>query len=280
VAVHAVSARTAVAGVIGRPIRHSRSPAIFNAAFAACGLDWVYLAFDVGEREVPDALVGMQALGIRGLSVTMPAKEAVARTVDRLDPDAAALGAVNCVSLENGVLVGHNTDGAGFVDAVRADLGLELRGTSVAVLGAGGAARAVIRAMAGAGADRVVVVGRTPARVDVATALAGSVAVAGTEADLGTVDVVVNATPVGMAGDTGLPFDPAVLRAGQVVVDLIYHPLETPLLVTAARRGARTANGLGMLVHQAGHQFRYFTGVEPPLAAMGAAALAGIADRG
>lgn len=283
-AAHPVSATTTLAAVIGRPIRHSRSPAIFNAAFAACDLDWAFLAFDVGEREVPDALAGMRALGIRGLSVTMPAKEAVAASVDRLDPDAAALGAVNCVSLEDGVLVGHNTDGAGFVDAVRDELGLDLAGTSVAVVGAGGAARAVIRAISGAGADRLVVVGRTPTRVEVAASLAGPVGVVGTEADLAGVDVIVNATPVGMAGgmagDTGVPFDPSVVQAGQVVVDLIYHPIETPLLAAAAARGARTANGLGMLVHQAGHQFRHYTGLEPPLAVMRDAVLAGLTSDG
>lgn len=279
-AAHPVSATTTLAAVIGRPIRHSRSPAIFNAAFAACDLDWAFLAFDVGAREVPDALAGMRALGIRGLSVTMPAKEAVAASVDRLDPDAAALGAVNCVSLEDGVLVGHNTDGAGFVDAVRDELGLDLAGASVAVVGAGGAARAVIRAISGAGADRLVVVGRTPTRVEVAASHAGPVGVVGTDADLASADIIVNATPVGMAGDTGVPFDPSVVQAGQVVVDLIYHPLETPLLAAAAAQGARTANGLGMLVHQAGHQFRHFTGLEPPLVAMRDAVLAGLAGDG
>ncbi|MFN0091368.1 MAG: shikimate dehydrogenase family protein, partial [Acidimicrobiales bacterium] len=138
-----LSGATRLAGVIGRPVRHSLSPAIHNAAFAALGLDWVYLAFEVGEGRADDALSAMAALGLGGLSVTMPHKTAVARSLRRLTPQAAALDAVNCVAWEGGELVGHNTDGGGLVDSLRADAGFDPAGARCALFGAGGAARAV-----------------------------------------------------------------------------------------------------------------------------------------
>lgn len=269
-----VTGRTRVAGVIGDPVRHSRSPALHNAAFAAAGLDWVYVAFEVGEGEVPSALAGMRSLGLAGLNVTMPHKQAVADAVDVLTPDAQALDAVNTVVPVEGRLVGHNTDGAGFLDSLVLDAGVEVAGRRCLVLGAGGAARAVVRALAGAGAAEVVVVNRTPAAGERAAALAGSIGRLGTELDVGDADLVVNATPLGMGARAGeLPCDPGRLRgAGQVVVDLVYDPLETAWLAAARTAGATTVDGLGMLVRQAAHAFTLWTGIEAPVEAMRAGA--------
>ena len=276
-----VSARTGVAAVIGSPVRHSLSPALHNAAFAAVGLDWVYLAFEVAPGGVPDALAGMRALGIHGLSVTMPHKADVARAVDRLDPAAADLGAVNCVTRRDGVLEGSNTDGPGFVDALVLDHGIDPSGRRCVVLGAGGAARAVVRSLAGAGAAEVVVVSRRAEPGRVAAALGGAVGRVGTEDAVAGADLVVNATPVGMGGvdPDALPCDVGALHAGQVVVDLIYQPLETAFVLAARERGATALGGLGMLVHQAAHQFRHWTGHDAPIAAMVAAARAELATR-
>jgi shikimate dehydrogenase len=276
------SARTAVAGVIGSPVRHSLSPALHNAAYRAAGLDWVYAAFEVAPGGAADALVGVRALGLRGLSVTMPHKADVAAAVDVLEPAAAELAAVNCVTNVGGRLEGSNTDGDGFVDSLRLDEGVDVAGRRCVVLGAGGAARAVVRALADAGAAAVVVVSRRPDPVVVAAELAGAVGAAGTLADVAGADLVVNATPVGMGpapDPAALPCDPALLGPGQVVVDLIYQPLETALVAAARERGATAVGGLGMLVHQAAHQFRRWTGLEPPLAAMRAAALDELAAR-
>jgi shikimate dehydrogenase len=267
----ALSGATDVAAVIGMPVRHSLSPALFNAAFAATDLDWAFVAFEVDEAAMPSALEGARALGIRGLSVTMPGKEIAARLVDELTPDAETLGAVNSIRLDHGRLIGHNTDGPGFVDALRLDSQVEPEGRRVVVVGAGGAARAVIRSLAAAGAAEVGVVGRTRERVERAVALAGSAGRAVTEDAIADADVVVNATPVGMAdrGDDGaIPFDPARLHPGQLVVDLVYHPLETALVRDARARGVEVVNGVGMLVHQAAHQFRSWTGIPAPIAAM------------
>jgi shikimate dehydrogenase len=259
---------TRVAAVIGDPVRHSQSPAIYNAAFAALGLDWVFVAFEVPDGQAVAALDGARRLGIDWLSVTMPHKTAVAHAVDRLSDDARALGAVNCVVRDGDALVGHNTDGPGFIRALHAELGVDPGGRACAVVGAGGAARAVVLALARASAASVLVVNRTPSRAEAAAELAGARGVVGTEADLASVDLVVNATPRGMAHDPGLPFDPDVLRTGQVVADLIYQPAETALLAAARARGLPVMNGLGMLVHQAAVQLEHATGAAPPVGVM------------
>jgi shikimate dehydrogenase len=284
---HEITGHTRAAGVIGLPVRHSLSPAIFNAAFAASGLDWAYLAFEVPEGAAGLAMGGMRALGLEGLSVTMPHKAAVIPGLDRLSPDAEALGAVNCVHREGGELVGHNTDGPGLVDALQVDEGLDLAGRSVTVVGAGGAARAVIRALAGAGVRSVVVVNRSAEPAERAASLAPGVARVGSPEEVGHTDLVVNATPLGMGVVVGtdgsgepLPLDPDRLAEGQIVVDLVYHPAVTPLLRAARERGLVAVNGLGMLIHQAAHAFRLWTNDEPPLEAMSAAALAGLLHRG
>ncbi len=277
---------TRSAGVIGLPVRHSLSPVIFNAAFAAAGLDWAYLAFEVPDGAAGLAMAGVRALGLEGVSVTMPHKAAVLPALDELTDDAEALGAVNCVTRRGTTLVGHNTDGSGFVDALRIDEGIDPTGRTFAVVGAGGAARAVIRSLAAAGATGVVVVNRSAGSAAQAAALAGAVGRVGTTADLGAADVVINATPIGMGvvvGQDGspepLPFDPELLQDGQLLIDLIYHPAVTPLLRVARERGIRTVNGLGMLIHQAAHAFRVWTSEEPPLEAMSAAAVGALLHR-
>lgn len=276
--------RTRLAAVIGDPVRHSLSPVIHNAGFRALGLDWAYVAFEVPGGSAPAALAAMRALGIEGLNVTMPHKADAAAAVDRCSPTASALGAVNTVVREGGALVGHNTDGEGFVASVRADAGLDPAGQRCLVLGAGGAARAVVRALAEAGAAEVVVAARRPGAAEVAARLAGAVGRTGTDADADRCALVVNATPVGMAGvgpaaggntsgvtgavPTDLPLAPDRLGPGQVVVDLVYEPLVTPLVATARARGALAANGVGMLIHQAALAFRLWTGEDAPIAAM------------
>lgn len=265
---------TKVAAVIGDPVRHSISPAIHNAAFRACGLDWVFVAFEVPEIEVASALDGVRALGIAGLSVTMPHKAAVAKLVDRLTDEAAMLGAVNCVFRDGDQLVGDNTDGDGFIRSLMADTGFDPCGATCAVIGAGGAGRAVVAALARAGATLVSVINRSADRAAAASHLAGSVGSVSPPDELGKFDLVVNATPVGMGrGSELLPVGADFLHGGQVVVDLIYDPRETHFLRLARERGAVTANGLGMLVGQAAVSFERWTGVAAPIDVMTAAAL-------
>ncbi len=261
-----------VVGVIGDPVRHSLSPVLHNAAFAALGLDWVSVAFSVPPASLDAALAGARALGVRGLSVTMPHKEAVAAKVDRTSPTAARLGAVNCVVIEPDGLVGENTDGQGFVAALHRGAGFDASGRRCLVAGAGGAARAVVLALAEAGASEVVVVGRSPVRVADAASLAGRVGRAGVPSEAADAELVVNATPLGMAGTTEAgalpPIDPVLLGPGQLVMDLVYAPRPTRWLELAQRRGAEVLDGLGMLVHQAALQVELWSGCHAPVEAM------------
>lgn len=267
----------AVAAVIGHPVAHSLSPALHNAAFAAGGLDWTYVAFDVAPGAARGALDAMRTLGIGGLSVTMPHKSDVAAAVDELAPAAAALRSVNTVArTDGGRLVGHSTDGDGFVSWLAAS-GATVEGSRVVVVGAGAAARSVVDALGRAGATDIAVLNRTPSRAAEAAELAAA-GRSGSLDDVAGADIVVNATSVGMGTDE-LPFDPALLRPGQVVADLVYHPLETALLAAARAAGCTPVDGLGMLVHQAVLQQVLWTGVRPDPAIMRAAAEAELARR-
>jgi shikimate dehydrogenase len=266
-----VSAATTVVGVIGDPVAHSLSPLLHNTAFAELGLDWVSLGFRVAAGDAGAALTGARALGMRGLSVTMPHKETLAGLVDRCTPSADRLGAVNCVIIDEKGSVGDNTDGAGLVAALRRGADFDAAGGRCVVIGAGGAARAVVAALADAGAAEVVVVNRSPERAVAAAALAGAAGRVGVASDATGCRLVVNATPLGMTVDDrqgGWPVDPELLGPGQLVVDLVYHPRVTPWLDAARGRGAQVANGLGMLVHQAALQLAAWTGFEPPVEAM------------
>jgi shikimate dehydrogenase len=264
---------TRVAAVIGSPVGHSLSPVLHNAAFGALGLDWVFVALDVSPGRAVPAVKAMRDLGLAGLSITMPHKSDAVAAVDRLTTAARELSAINCVAWDGGELIGHNTDGDGFIDALRLDLGVDPAGRRVAVLGAGGAARAVIRALAGAGAADVVVVNRTLERGQHAASLAGAVGRVGTMKDVALADMVVNATPVGMSQSLpdDLPVPADVLHDGQVVADLVYQPLVTPLLRAATACGASTLNGVGMLLHQASRAFELWTSQIPPVQVMRAA---------
>jgi shikimate dehydrogenase len=262
-----ITGATRLAAVIGDPVRHSLSPALMNAAFAATALDWVYVALPVSAGQATSALEAMRTLGIGGLSVTMPHKHDVAAGVDRTSAAARALAAVNCVRRDGDQLVGENTDGDGFVRSLVGELGVSAGGLRCAVVGAGGAAKAVIRALGVAGADEVVVINRTHSSAEFAASLADGVGRVGTIGDLSNVDLIVNATSVGM-GDGALPFDVGALSSDHIVADLIYHPLQTPLLVAAAAAGAQTMNGIGMLLHQAAIQFELWTGHTAPIEAM------------
>ncbi len=240
-----------------------------NAAFEAMELDWVFIAFEVGAGGGEAALRAAEQLGFEGCSVTMPLKQEVAEALERLDPLADALDAVNCIYRDDDGFAGANTDGAGFCAAL-AEAGVGIESSTVGVIGAGGAARSIIAALDLAGVDGVVIVNRSAANAGRAAALS-SVARVGTPEDLSGVDVVVNATSVGM-GDGALPVDPDLLTEGQVVAELVYQPLETPLLREARSRNLTVLDGIGMLVHQAALSVELWTGRRAPIAVMADAA--------
>ncbi len=272
----AVSAVTRLAAVIGDPVRHSRSPAIHNAAFVAVGLDdWAFTAFEVPAGSGRGALEAMRVLGLAGMSVTMPLKTEVAAAADLRDPEVEVLGAANCIMVNgDGKLRAVNTDAAGFVAALAADADLKPDGIRVALLGAGGAAKAVAWVLAAEGAADIAVINRTASNAQATAAVANAARASAEPArvasfdDVADADLVVNATNVGMGTDPEMPCDPELLRPGQIAVDLIYQPTQTPWLAALRARNVEAHNGLSMLVYQAAAAFALWTGKAPPVDVM------------
>lgn len=259
-----------LAGVIGWPVEHSRSPQIHQAAARATGVELDYTRFPVRPGDGARAARAMIPLGLRGLSVTMPHKEDVMAACDELSDSARRLQAVNHLTNDDGVIVGNNSDGAGFVAGFEYVTGSEIRGRTVAIMGSGGAARAIVDGCATAGASSVAVVARSDERATIAASVAAVASPAGDEA-LAAADIVVNATPLGMAhteAEGQVAFSVESLRSTAVVVDIVYSPLVTPLLTNARARGLSTVDGLAMLAGQAAAQFSRWTGATPPLDAL------------
>jgi len=263
-----MDAHTRVAGIIGWPVEHSLSPAMHNAAFAALGLNWAYAAFPVPPDRVEEAVRGLAAAGCAGLNVTIPHKEAVIACCSALSPAVEAIGAANTLVPDgDGGFRADNTDAAGFLRALDEQAPLDLDGRDALVIGAGGAARAVVFALRSRGA-RVGVANRTAAR---AAELGDRVPFEPRALDIAAsvAALVVNATSLGLHGDGPPPELPlAGLGPQQVVVDIVYRPGGTPWLAAVAARGARTVDGLGMLLHQGAASFAQWTGREPPLGPM------------
>ncbi len=276
-----ISGSTTVVGVVGHPVSHSLSPTIHNAAFAASGLDWVMVPMSVAPQDGSAIVAAIRTLGLAGAAVTMPHKQAVASSVDALDPAAEALNSVNTVVVRDGAQsVGYSTDGAGFVASLLAN-GTDLAGRRVAVVGAGAAARSVIDALGRSGCSSIQIMNRTLDSARIAAGLAPMASVVDmVEARecLSGADVIVNATSVGMGSDE-IPVAGDVLHSDHTVVDLVYHPRETALLREARRVGAATIDGVGMLVHQAALQHHLWTGAAPDLDIMWDAANAALQQR-
>jgi shikimate dehydrogenase len=285
-----MSAMTKVCGLIGDPVEHSVSPAMHNAAFKHLKLDYTYLSFRVGKEHLKMAIGGARALGIRGLNVTIPHKVAVMPLLDELDPLAEKIGAVNTIVNDNGVLKGYNTDAGGFLKSLWQS-GFELESKKAVVLGAGGASRAVCFALTENGAE-VVILNRQQ-EMHWAVGLAVSVSEIcdrevkalelndnNLKAVLEPADLLVNATSVGMSPDVGqTPVNKKLLKTGLVVFDVVYNPLETKLLAEAEEVGASTISGVDMLVWQGALAFEMWTGVEPPVEVMKAAALEALKEQ-
>ena len=260
---------TTRAAVIGSPVTHSLSPLLHNAAFNSLGMDWEYLALEITESELDEVLAQMRSGNLVGLSVTMPLKTRVASLVDECTSTAEKLSAVNCVVANEKGLIGHNTDGDGFLNGLIHEAQFDPKGKKVAVIGAGGAARAVIEALARSGAASIMVVNRTPAKAESAADLAGEVGAVGTLEDISGADLVVNATSIGMKdSQVDIPCSVDLLHSSQLVVDLIYHPLETRWISLAKQKGIDSYNGVSMLLFQAAEAFTLWTGEEAPISIM------------
>ena len=259
-----INRNTDLYGVIGHPLGHSLSPIMHNAAFLAKGLNAVYLAFET--KEIGDALKGMRALGIKGMSVTIPHKSSVIPLLDHVDRLAERIGAVNTIVNDKGRLVGHNTDGLGALKALKEKT--EVFGKTCLILGAGGAARAIGYILKEQGVD-LILANRSHARGEELADFLACPFIPLEKATDVQVDLLIQTTSVGMyPHDKDSIVSSDALNPGTVVMDIVYNPIETKLLSIAKGRGCVTINGLGMFIRQGAEQFRLWTGLEAPVEAM------------
>jgi len=269
-----ISGKTGVCGIIGDPIEHTMSPVMHNAAFQKLGLDFVYLPFQVKKEELGQAVAGMRALNIKGLNVTIPHKVAIIPFLNKLDPLAEKIGAINTIVNNGGVLTGYNTDATGFLQALL-EQGVEPEGKTTVILGAGGASRAISFILAERGAHLVILNRQSGRAEDLSRRIAQVfekeiTALALGEQNLADVlaraDILINTTSVGMSPDVDkTPVPAKLLKPGLVVFDIVYNPAKTRLLREAEAAGAKTINGLDMLVWQGALAFEKWTGRKVPL---------------
>jgi shikimate dehydrogenase len=272
-----IGSRTTVVGVFGHPVAHSLSPHMHNDALRTQGIDMVYLAFDVLPESLSDAVMGLRALGFRGVNVTIPHKESILSLLDDVDTAAARIGSVNTVVNDNGRLIGYNTDKSGFAAALRGLRPEGARGLSCFVAGAGGAARAVVAALMDDGAHEIQIYNRTPERAislcSEAASWGGTRCLAVPEDEVfhaaGEAHIIVNATSVGLmpsVKESPVPVD--ILHSRHIVMDLVYGPGPTALVREAKARGATAIDGKEMLVMQAAGSYELWTGRQAPVNVM------------
>ena len=276
-----ISGTTTLLGLIGTPVEHSKSPAMYNHCFQKFGLDWAYLAFDIPQEKAGDAVQAIRTLGMRGANVTMPCKNAVIPYLDKLTPAAEAIQAVNTIVNENGTLVGHNTDGCGYTQNLRRS-GVEVKGKRIVLLGGGGAASAIAIQAALEGAAEIAVFNLKDTfwpRVEkglqaIAKAAPGCAITLNDLQDREALhqailrcDILSNATRVGMAPyeDQSNITDLSWFRPDLIVTDVVYAPPQTRMLREAQAAGCLTCDGLGMLLCQGAEAFRLYSGMEMPV---------------
>ena len=279
-------------GIIGYPIGHSISPIFQQAALDHLGIDATYEKWEVTPEGVGDFVNGLRAPDSLGINITVPHKQAVIPFLDEVDEWATAAGAVNTIVNHDGHLSGHNTDGPGFLRALLVETGYDPKGTRALVLGAGGAARGILLALARGGVDSMVIANRTLERAETLAKLAKDNGVKSEAISLSgdaltdaasDADLIVNCTTVGMShgpDEHGSPVAAAQIPATAIVNDVVYTPLITPILKEAAAAGATALGGLHMLVYQGVLSFQMWTGVDAPVDVMLAAATAEMTSRG
>lgn len=279
-------------GIIGYPIGHSISPIFQQAALDHLGIDATYEKWEVAPEGVGDFVAGLRAPDSLGINITVPHKQAVIPFLDEVDEWATAAGAVNTIVNRNGRLTGHNTDGPGFLRALLVETGYSPTGTRALILGAGGAARGILLALARGGVDSLVIANRTLERAETLAQLAKDNGIRAESIPLAedaltqaaaSANLIVNCTTIGMShgpDEHGSPLSAAQIPASAIVNDLVYNPLETPLLREATAAGATTLGGLHMLVYQGVLSFQMWTGQDAPVDVMSKAAFAEMTARG
>ncbi len=272
-----IEGTTKIVGVIGYPIKHSASPVMHNAAFKSLGLDYVYLPFEVRPGRIGEAAKALTSLGMVGINVTIPHKETIRPYLNEISREAELIGAVNTVVVRDDKLIGYNTDGQGFIASLREDGKDTVKGKTLLVLGAGGAAKAVVTQAALEGAGKILVIDKFKEKAEqivhnlgknIPSGKAQAVPLEELKTKLREADFLINATPVGMNPDDPLIIDPGWLSSSLLVFDLVYNLGETKLMKAAREKGCRVVGGLGMLAHQGAISFQLWTGKEAPLQVM------------
>jgi shikimate dehydrogenase len=272
-----IKGTTTLVGLIGYPIKHSKSPGMHNTAFDALGLDHVYLAFEVGEENVKESLEALKTLKAEGCNVTMPLKQKVMEHLDDISEDARIIGSVNTIKNENGKLIGYNTDGRGYVQSL-VEAGVDFKNKKIVMVGAGGAAKAVAVQLAYEGASEMVIFNRTLQNAEVITDTINKHIPSCKSKSLVTDELVlkeelkdaavlINCTSIGMKNtiDQSIVSSPDTLHANLFVSDIIYDPPKTKLLSIAEEAGCKTMNGLGMMIWQGAIAFKIWTGKDMPV---------------
>ncbi|HAG51752.1 MAG TPA: shikimate dehydrogenase [Deltaproteobacteria bacterium] len=279
-----ITSKTKTLGIFGYPISHTLSPAMHNAVIKALGLDMVYLPFEVKPSNLKEAINGIKSLGIIGVNITIPHKESVIRFLDDISEEARLVGAVNTIVNKDRKLVGYNTDGSGYMASLKEELGFNPKSKRIIIIGAGGAARGILAALATQKPKSITVANRTLSRaVSLIKAFKGKFRDTRFEAidldnnmlkmSFNSVDLLINTTSVGMKQSKALKIPLETLPKIAIVSDIIYNPLETLLLKKAKKIGLTTHGGLGMLVHQGARSFKLWTGMDAPMNVMRKAAL-------
>lgn len=278
---HTITGHTGFMGLLGDPVAHSISPQMHNTAFQLLGLDYIYLCFPVGEKELPAAVQGLKSCKIRGFNLTMPNKNRMAELCDHLSPAAELIGAVNTVVNDNGVLTGHNTDGTGFLRSLT-EAGCPVKGSTITLMGAGGAATAICAQAALDGAQAIRIFARPTSRFWARTQELAQKLTCRTSCQVTLLEnedeknlasslkesqILINGTSVGMAPRTedSIIRDAALLDPHLTVADVIYNPRQTRLLTMAREQGCCTLNGMYMLLYQGAEAFRLWTGQDMPV---------------
>ena len=272
-----ISGTTKIVGIFGYPVRHSASPAMHNAAFKSLGLDYAYLPFEVRPEKVGEAARALIPLNITGVNITIPHKETIIPYLSGTSREAELIGAVNTIVVRSDELIGYNTDGQGFVASLREDGGKEIKGKALLVLGAGGAARAIVAQAALEGAGKILVTDKikekaekmvSDIRKNISSGEIRTIPREEIKPRLRETDFLINATPVGMNPQDPLIIDPDWLSSSLLVFDLVYNLGETKLMKAARERGCRVIGGLGMLIHQGAISFKLWTGKDAPIRVM------------
>ncbi|MBI4822766.1 MAG: shikimate dehydrogenase [Nitrospirae bacterium] len=260
-----ITGKTKVIALLGYPVTHSLSPLMHNTAFEHLGLDYCYVTFSVKPEMLKDAVEAIRTLNMTGVNVTVPHKENVIPFLDKLDKEALAIGAVNTIVNKDGRLIGYNTDGKGFMKSL-SEQGIKTKTKTVLILGAGGASKAISYYLTEKAKGLYIYdidIGKAEKLIgDLQRLGKTNVFFMDSPRNISDMDIIVNATPLGLKDSDPIPLDISLIRPSHIIGDLIYK--ETPLLKKAGRKGCRTFNGLGMLLWQGVFAFELWTGVKPP----------------